>query len=442
MDSDPDAANIMMQLLFLVFLTAVNAFFAGAEMAVVSVNKNRIKKLASEGNRKALLIQELFQSDSTKFLSTIQVAITFANFFSSASAASGIAQVLGRWLGRTGMPFSETLAMIIVTVILSFITLVFGELVPKRIALQKAEAFSLWTVGPIYAISRVMSPFIKLLSVSTNLVLRMVGMKTGNAEEIVSEEEIKALLESGKEQGVFNESEEEMISSVFSFDDKIAKGVMVPRKDVFAIDIEEPLESHIDELLEKRYSRIPVYRKDIDNIVGVLNMKDFMVEARRISSFTEVDIEKIMLHPYFVPETKGTDALFSELQKKKNHIAILIDEYGGFSGIVTVENLVEEVMGEIDNEDEQEEPALVKLEADIYVADGGMLVDELNEKLHLNLLTENYDTLSGYMIEKLGYIPEKQERPEIMSECLRLCVDEMADRAIKKVRIEFQSKAG
>lgn len=433
LDPDPGATQIALQLLFLVFLTFVNAFFAGAEMAVVSVNKNKIRRLADNGNKKAVLIQKLLE-DSTKFLSTIQVVITFANFFSSASAASGISKILGSWMSKFNVPFSETIALVIVTLLLSFVTLVLGELVPKRIALQKAEAFSLWTVKPIYIISKVMAPFIKLLSLSTNFILRLVGMKTENIEERVSEEEIKALLESGSEQGVFNEIEKEMITSIFSFDDKIAKDVMVPRKAVYAIDIEEPLEDYVDELLSSRHSKIPVYKEDIDNIIGVLHMKDFILAAKE-NTFTDVKIEDIMQEPYFVPESKNTDELFRDLQTKKNHMAILIDEYGGFSGIVTVEDLVEEVMGEINNGYEEEEPEFVQVDEKTYVVDGQMLVDDLNDKLHLKLETENYDTMSGYMVEHLGYIPKDETHPELKVDGVVLRVDQMEQKAIKKIKI-------
>lgn len=408
---DPDGNSILFQLLFLAFLTLVNAFFAGAEMAVVSVNKNRIKVLADEGSKRAALLQTLFE-DSTKFLSTIQVAITLAGFFSSASAATGISQVLGGWIAQFGIPYSNTIAVVVVTIILSYFTLVFGELVPKRIALQKAEAFSLFVVQPIYIISKILSPFIKLLSLSTNGFLHLIGMKTENLEEAVSEEEIKKMLETGSENGVFNEIEKEMINSIFSFDDKTAKDVMVPRREVFAIDIEEPLEKILDEILETRHSRIPVYEEQIDNIIGILQVKDVMIEARK-KSFEEVDIRALLKEAFFVPDGKSTDELFREMQKTKSRMAVLIDEYGGVSGILTVEDLVEEVMGEITDEHEEEVVELQKIGEKEYLLDGSILIEELNEKLNLKLETENYDTLSGYLIEELGYIPKDSGQCEL-----------------------------
>ncbi len=436
---DPDGNSILFQLLFLAFLTLVNAFFAGAEMAVVSVNKNRIKVLADEGSKRAALLQTLFE-DSTKFLSTIQVAITLAGFFSSASAATGISQVLGGWIAQFGIPYSNTIAVVVVTIILSYFTLVFGELVPKRIALQKAEAFSLFVVQPIYIISKILSPFIKLLSLSTNGFLHLIGMKTENLEEAVSEEEIKKMLETGSENGVFNEIEKEMINSIFSFDDKTAKDVMVPRREVFAIDIEEPLERILDEILETRHSRIPVYEEQIDNIIGILQVKDVMIEARK-KSFEEVDIRALLKEAFFVPDGKSTDELFREMQKTKNRMAVLIDEYGGVSGILTVEDLVEEVMGEITDEHEEEVVELQKIGEKEYLLDGSILIEELNEKLNLKLETENYDTLSGYLIEELGYIPKDSGQCELDADGVHFKILEVKEKRIRKVWMKIPEQA-
>ena len=436
---DPDGNSILFQLLFLAFLTLVNAFFAGAEMAVVSVNKNRIKVLADEGSKRAALLQTLFE-DSTKFLSTIQVAITLAGFFSSASAATGISQVLGGWIAQFGIPYSNTIAVVVVTIILSYFTLVFGELVPKRIALQKAEAFSLFVVQPIYIISKILSPFIKLLSLSTNGFLHLIGMKTENLEEAVSEEEIKKMLETGSENGVFNEIEKEMINSIFSFDDKTAKDVMVPRREVFAIDIEEPLEKILDEILETRHSRIPVYEEQIGNIIGILQVKDVMIEARK-KSFEEVDIRALLKEAFFVPDGKSTDELFREMQRTKNRMAVLIDEYGGVSGILTVEDLVEEVMGEITDEHEEEVVELQKIGEKEYLLDGSILIEELNEKLNLKLETENYDTLSGYLIEELGYIPKDSGQCELDADGVHFKILEVKEKRIRKVWMKIPEQA-
>ena len=439
MESDAQAANILSQLAVLLILTIVNAFFAGSEMAVVSVNKNKIHRLAEQGNKNAALIERLME-DSTVFLSTIQVAITLAGFFSSASAATGIAQVLGGAMAERGIPYSQSIASVLVTIILAYFNLVFGELVPKRIALQKAEGFSLLCVRPIYMISRVMSPFIKLLSLSTSGVLKLIGMHSETLESDVSEEEIKSMLETGSEKGVFNDIEKEMITSIFSFDDKRAREVMVPRQDMVTIDISEPVESYIDEILQSMHSKIPVYEDEIDNIIGILSTKNLMIQIRKCR-LEDLDIRSMLSEPYFVPENRRTDALFKEMQKNKNKIAILIDEYGGVSGMVTLEDLIEEIVGDIHEEYEDVEPDILEIEPHkIYRVSGSISLFDLNEEMHLHI-DSTCDTLSGYLMELLGYIPDQEklpllvETPEADYE-----VESMDDRVIDKVKLTLKEK--
>lgn len=438
MDPDADSGRIIAQLLVLLILTLVNAFFAGAEMAVVSVNKNKIRKLSEEGNQNAALIQTLL-TDSTRFLSTIQVAITFAGFFSSASAATGISKVLEGALKGYGIPFSQNIAMVTVTILLSYVTLVFGELVPKRIALQKAEAFSLWSVRPIYVISKMMSPFIRLLSLSTNLILKLFGMNREHLEEEVSEEEIKALLETGSEAGVFNQIETDMINSIFSFDDKLAKEIMVPRKDVYAIDIADDITEYLDELIESRYSKVPVYEEDIDHIVGVVNIKDIM-KAARAASFEAVKVKELMKPPYFVHTAKNADELFCKMQADHQQMAILIDEYGGTAGIVTIEDLLEEIVGELNDEYDVEPEEIKQMDKCTYEVLGTIPLHELNEELHLSLESDNYDTLSGYMIEALDCIPKAGDNASFQLEEAEFKVMEVEGNRIAKVHIKIIEK--
>ena len=437
MDADPAGNQIIFDLCILLFFTLMNAFFAGAEMAVVSVNRNRIRSLAEEGNKKAVVIQGLFE-DSTKFLSTIQVAITFAGFYSSASAASSISPVLGAWMEQRGIPYSMALASNGVTLLLMFFNLVFGELVPKRIALQKAEQFCMITVMPIHYISKILSPFIKLLSLSTKGVLKLLRMKTEDEEEIVTEEEIKAMLKMGAESGTVEDREREMINSVFSFDDKSARELMVPRREVFAINIGDPQEEILDAVLESRHSRILVYEETIDNVIGILHVRDVIRQMRKKPEET-VDIRMLLREAFFVPDTKDADALFRELQSSRRHMAVLVDEYGGCSGIITVEDLVEAIMGDIHEEDEMAEPEIRTLSDNIYLVDGSMLLEELNEALSLSLVSENYDTLSGYMIENLGYIPKENECAIVQTAHGKLYTEEVKDNRITRVRIEKNS---
>lgn len=438
MDSDPGAAQIAAQILLLIALTLMNAFFAGAEMAVVSVNKNRIRMLADNGNKKAALIQKLSE-DSTGFLSTIQVAITFAGFFSSASAATGISQILGDKMQVLGIPYSRSISMVIVTIILSYFNLVLGELVPKRIALQKAERFSLFAVRPIYMVSKVMAPFIRLLSMSTNGILKLLGMKTENLEEEVSEEEIRSMLQTGRESGVFNKIEEDMITSIFLFDDKRAREIMTPRQDMVAVDIKTPMELFINEIFDSRHSRIPVYEEEIDNIIGILSIKDFIIELNR-NEWADIDIRTIMQKPYFIPENKKTDDLFLDMKNGKIRMAILVDEYGGVSGLITMEDLIKEIVGDIPEEYEDEEPDLVEVEPNVYKAAGSISLYDLDEVLHEEI-ESSCDTLSGYLIEIFGFIPKESQLPlELEDDKNQYSILEMDDKVIKSVIVRIKEK--
>ena len=433
---DPEPMSLVSQFILILVLTLLNAFFASAEMAIVSVNRNRIKMLADDGNKKASLLADLLE-EPNKFLSTIQVGITLAGFFSSASAATGISEVIGASLSQLGIPYAQSISIIVITIILSYFTLVFGELVPKRIALQKSEQMAMLSVRPIVFVFKFAKPFVKLLSLSTNVLLRVIGMSDTDLEEKVSREEIKSLVDAGEEYGVINQIEKEMINSIFDFDDKLAKEVMTPRTEVYMINSQLPLS--IEELLEENYSRIPVYEGDMDNIIGILYLKDFLHEAYQVG-FENVGIKKLLHRPYFVPECKNIDQLFKELQKSKRHLAVLIDEYGGFSGIVTIEDLIEEVMGDINDEYDDDEPFIRKIDNDTYIVNGLISIKELNDKLHLNLdeETEDYDTLGGFLINQIDYIPSETEECMVEYENLLFKVECVKDKRIETVKIHIQ----
>lgn len=430
---DPDADKIIGQIVILIALTMVNAFFACAEMAMVSVNKSKMKRFAEEGRNSAKLVLK-FSEEPTKFLSTIQVAITLAGFFSSASAASGLSNPLGVWLSKNNIPYGSQLSLITVTLILSYFTLVFGELVPKKVALQKPESISMFCVKPIKAVSKFAYPFIKLLTFSTNIVTLPFGIKEGNTEEILSREELISLVNEGQAHGVLNKKEKEMINSIMEFDEKIAKEIMTPRINVFAIDISAPKEEYLEDLLKTKYTRIPVYEEDIDNIVGMLYIKDFLKEAVK-KGYKNVDLRSILKKPYLVPESKIIKDLFRELQQSKKQIAVLIDEYGGFAGIVTMEDLVEEVMGDIEDEYDLISVKVKKLDDSTYLIDGMVTIDELNDKLDLDLYSENYETISGYLIDHIGSIPQENDERTIEIDNLVFKLESVKNKRIDKVKL-------
>ena len=402
--------SLLLQIVIIIILTGINAFFSSAEMAIVSLNKNKLKILIEDGNKKAILLDNLLKEPS-KFLSTIQVGITLASFFASASAATGLSQFLSEALKPLKIPYSSQISMILITFILSYVTLVFGELIPKRIALRNSENIALTSVGVIVFISTIFSPFVKFLTFSTNLVLTILRMREDNIEEKVSKEELRSLVEVGKEHGVINETEQEMIENIIEFDEKIAREIMIPRTKVFLIDKNISIHELFENKEIEKYSRIPVYENEADNIIGILMVKDLMIEAYK-KGFDNIKISDLVQEAYFVPETKNVNELFNEMQLEKKHITILIDEYGGFSGIVTLEDLIEEVMGNIDDEFDDEDLSIHQISKNKYLVNGDVSLYNLNDNFHFELESKYYDTLSGILIENLGYIPEDNENIE------------------------------
>ena len=427
--------NIAIQILLLVILNLINAFFASAEMAIVSVNKNKMKMLANEGNKKAEMLCNLIE-EPTKFLSTIQVGITLAGFFASASAATGISEELGEFLTSINVPYGSQISFVGVTIILSYFTLVFGELVPKRIALKKSEKIAMISLRPVMIISKITAPFIKILSLSTSFLLKLLGLDSEELDERVTKEEIKSFIEAGEEYGAINESEKEMIDGIFEFDDKKAEKVMTPRTEVYCIDIKDPLSSYLDELLEMRYARIPVYEDDIDNIIGILYMKDFIIEAKN-KGFENVNIREILQEPYFVHEGKKVQALFKSLQLLQRHIAIVIDEYGGFSGIITIEDLIEEIMGEINDEDDKNEECIKKVGENVFLVDGVTTLEELSDKLNIDVQSDEIDTLSGFLINLIGKIPSEEDESIIKYKDITFKIDKLGEKRIEKILVNL-----
>lgn len=429
-----EGSNIFLQILLIIVLTGINAFFSGAEMAIVSVNKNKIRVLIEEGNKRAKLLEKLMEEPS-RFLSTIQVGITLAGFFASASAATGLTRYLGIYLKKLNISHSSEISMILMTILLSYITLVFGELLPKRIALRNSEKIALSSIVIISNISKIFSPFVKFLTLSTNFILILLKMKDDDIEEKVSKEEIRSLVEVGREHGIINESEQEMIEKVIEFDEKIAREIMIPRTKVFLVEKNLEIENLFNKKEFLKYSRIPVYEKEMDNIVGVLHTKDIMIKGYQIG-YENIEISEILQEGYFVPETKNVNELFIELQKEKKHMAILIDEYGGFSGIVTLEDMIEEVMGNITDEFDGDDLTIKKLSDKKYIVSGEVSLNDINDYFDIELESKHYDTISGLLIEKIGYIPEDNEKiNSITMENITFKPQKVRNKKIEKILV-------
>ncbi|SHI32406.1 hemolysin family protein [Parasporobacterium paucivorans] len=439
MGATTSASEIAWQIVLIIILTLMNAFFAATEMAMVSLDKHRLDESKEKGDRKAIKILKLLE-DPSRFLSTIQLCITLAGFLNSASAATGISRVIGASLAEKGIPSAYTVSTILITILLSFFTIVFGELVPKRFALTAAEKYSRGAIGILTVFAVVFFPFVKLLSASTNGVLKLLRINTEGMEEEVSLNDIKALIQVGRTQGIINPVESEMIRSVITFNDKHCDEIMTPRREVFMIDIDEDSKEYISDMLHFKYSRIPVYEDGVDNIIGILYLKDYLLESYK-KGFSNVDIRKILRPAYFIPEKKKIGTLFNELQSENKHIAILIDEYGGFSGIVTMEDLIEEIIGDIDDEFDHDEPELKKIDDWEYWAMGTLSIKELNFNLgtQIDETNNDYDTLGGFIIHLIGVIPQDGKLFTVEYENMLFHVKEVSNNKIKSVMIQLKN---
>jgi putative hemolysin len=428
--------KLILELLLIIVLIIINAFFAASEMAIVSLNKTKMNILESEGDEKAILINKLLDEPS-RFLATIQVGITLSGFLASAFAATSISKYFAEFLSSFNIYASESISVIVITIIMSYLTLVLGELFPKRVALNNSEKIAMMVVKPILFFSKATLPFVKMLTFSSNVLLRLFKIDYKDLEEKVSEEEIRMMINVGEETGVIKETEKDMIEGIFEFDDTLAKEIMTPRTNVFAIDIEMPMDELVDKVLEEQYSRIPVYEEEIDNIIGVLYMKDLFVKLRK-SNLDNNDIRTLLRPAYFVPETKNIDTLFKELQSTKNHMAMIIDEYGGFSGVVTIEDLIEEVMGNIFDEYDDNYDYITKIDQNTYLVDGLVSINEINEALDLDLPSDNYDTIGGFVINLTGNIPKENETPIIEYENIIFKIEKVDEKRIDKLKISLK----
>ena len=397
------------QIFVLVILIALNAFFAATEIAFISLNDVKIELKAKEGNKKAKKIEKMLK-DPSKFLATIQIGITLAGFLSSAFASDTFADILAPKLYGL-MPMIalarwREISIIIITLILSYFTLVFGELVPKRIAMKYSEKLAFMTVGVIRGISIFTLPFVKLLTFSTNVVSKIFGV-TGEDEENVSEEEIKMIVDVGEEKGTIEKGEKEMINNIFEFNDRVVSEVMVPRTQVYALDMELTISEAIDILNEDtRYSRVPIYDENIDNIRGIVYLKDMLLTPKNWNT----KLKNIAREATFVLESVYIDDVFRELKKNKKQIAIVVDEYGGTAGIVTMEDILEEIVGEIYDEYDIEESKYKKLDNNTFLLDGEMPIYEVEKLLEVDLPEGDYDTISGYLLLELNRIPNDKEK--------------------------------
>ena len=420
-------------IIILAILILINAFFASAEIAFISLNDAKIDMQAKEGNKKAKKIQNMLKNPS-KFLATIQIGVTLAGFLSSAFAsdtfADKLSPVLNMWIPSVSISTWKSVSIIIITIILSYFTLVFGELVPKRIAMKYYEKVSFASIGIIKTISVVTAPFVKFLTFSTNLVSKLFGV-TGEEEDNVTEEEIRMMVDVGEEKGTIQEEEKEMINNVFEFNDKVVSEIMVPRNKIFALDIDMTISEVIEKLsADMRYSRIPVYDETMDNIKGIIYIKDILLSNKNKNS----KIKSLVKEAYFVSETKRVNELFQELRKDKKQIAIVLDEYGGTAGMVTMEDILEEIVGEIYDEYDKETDKFKKIDNNTFLFDASIALYDVEKFLEIEIEDDDVDTLAGYLIKKLDRIPKDGEKPIIETEKVTYKIENVKNRKITKVK--------
>ena len=431
--------DVPLRIILLVLLTLCNAFFAAAEIALLQINETKYKKLAEEGDKKAKRIVKLL-SNSANFLSTIQVGVTLSGFLSSAFAADsfadGLAGLVMKWIPAANRSVIKAVTVIVITLLLSYFTLVFGELVPKRLAMKKCDKVARFSVVPLRVTGIVFLPFVKLLSGSVNLVLRILGIDPNEKDDDVTEEEILLMVNEGQEQGNIDDDESELISNVFEFDDTTCGDVMVHRTEIVALPEDVSFERLIDVAKEERFSRIPIYRESIDNIVGIIHIKSLIgLDAEHF------DIKNMLLPVVFVPESQKIDDVLNVLKKNKSHLAVVLDEFGGTAGIITMEDIIEELVGNIQDEyDDQEELTenlVEKTGENEYVIAGHAEIDGLNDELGIDIESEDFNTLSGFAVDMLGEIPPENSHPEFTYKNLKFTVLESSNKLITKLKLEI-----
>ncbi len=432
-------SSIFLMILLQILLIALNAVFACAEIAVISMKDTKLAKMVADGDKRALRLAKL-TNQPARFLATIQVAITLSGFLGSAFAAENFSGVIVDWLIGLGVPISaeilDSISVVFITVVLSYFTLVFGELVPKQVAMRKAESLALGMSGLISAIATLFAPVVSFLTVSTNGILHLMGIDPNAEDEEVSEEEIRMLVDVGSEKGTIDHDEREFIQNVFEFDDLAAEELVTHRTDVTMLDLEDSMEVWKETIYSTRHTLYPICNGSVDKIVGILNAKDyFRLEDQSRESVMEYAVSAA----YFVPDTVKADILFRNMKKDRHALAVVLDEYGGMTGIITLNDLVEQLVGDLGGDDEEEDVLQIeKLDECTWKVHGSTLLEDLEEELNISLSTEEYDTFNGLIFNALGSIPEDGADIELEVAGLQVKVTEIVDHQVETAVIHLQ----
>ena len=437
----PEEYSIFWPLILQFILIIINAVFACAEIAVISMNDNKLAKLTAMGDKRAVKLSKLTEQPA-RFLSTIQVGITLAGFLASAFAADNFSDILVNKLVNLGVTIPpatlDTFSVIIITLILSYFTLVFGELVPKRAAMRNAEKLALAMSGLVYFISIIFGPVVWLLTVSTNGVLRLIGIDPYADDEVITEEEIRMLVDAGSEKGAISHSEKNMIQNIFEFDDKTAEDIMTHRTEVSVLWLDESEEQWSKTILESKHSVYPVCDESTDNIIGIIKAKDYFRVQDKDQDYI---LENVLRPAYFVPETVKTDVLFHNMKNSRNHFAIVLDEYGGMNGIITMNDLLEQIVGDLEDDDSipQEPPPIERIDSQTWKIQGVAPLELVSEKLGI-VLPEDYDPFGGFVVGLLGTIPDDGRTPELDGYGLVIKVTEIRNHRLERAVVALLSE--
>ena len=432
---DPSSQDLLLQFVLLVVLTFLNAFFSATEMAMVSLSRSRVEQKAEEGDKRYIRLLKVLENPN-HFLSTIQVGITLITILSGARLADSLGELIASWMGNSETAYA--VASFLSLAFLTYISIVFGELYPKRIALNLKDALAIRTVPFIIAIGKIVSPFVWLLSASTNLLSRLTPMTFDDADEKMTRDEIEYMLTNSEE--TLDADEIEMLQGIFSLDELMAREVMVPRTDAFMVDIQDDTQNIIQSILKQNFSRIPVYDGDKDNVIGLIHTKSLLKEAFA-SGFDNIVWKRILQDPLFVPETIFVDDLLKEFRNTQRQMAILLDEYGGMAGLVTLEDLLEEIVGEIDDETDRAEVYVHTIGEDTYIVQGTMNLNDFNDYFDVELESDDVDTIAGYYLTGVGTIPTSEKLSyelESSNKHITLTNDKVKNGRVTKLKVQIQ----
>jgi CBS domain containing-hemolysin-like protein len=419
--------TLTLELVAVGLLILLNGFFVAAEYALVTARRTRIIELLHQGNRRARAVLKI-TSDPPQFIAAMQLGVTLTSLGIGALGEHALSKAFDTWI-------ATALAVVLAYLILTFFHVVIGELVPKGLALGHAEGTALWVSAPVRAFFTLFAPFVWVLRRATDVVLRVLGLESPGAErEPLSEAELRMLLSRSSQEGEIEHDEQQMIDKVFVFGDKEVADVMVPRPEVVAVSVTLPIEEALKSVLDSPYTRYPVYRESIDDVIGVLHVRDLFT-AVYDRGIAEVRIEEIVRPPYIVPETKDLQALLHEFRHTSTHFAIVVDEYGGMAGICTLEDLLEEIVGEIEDEFDVAEVQIEQLDDDTYRIDGMFPIDEFNSRFGTDLPDDDFHTLGGFVFGQLGRAPEPGD--DVSYDGLRFDVLEVEGNRIEKLAVEF-----